>query len=415
MGRSAAAAGTGNGAEEMLHWDYSQLGDAAAGVMGHAAAIKRAERRASAAIIQTGRHLLAVKQALNHGQWQEWLAIEFSMSDRTARRMMAAAQRFGGKTDTVSALPPSVLYLLAGDSVPDAACDAVLDLAQGGAAITRVQAQAIVEVHRSAQPLIERASGLRQAPASPRLPISEFELTDICETVAVHFYGEQALATPLPYADMRAAADAKAGPYWDKLMLTLQYYELTPLRIASAIHLQVIQMMHERISTRARQANGQWQGPSDKKMLSDAAKQEEVAVPEDLAHWTLHSDGNGCYMLTENATGQTLQGKRLADLFAQARQIGKVQAGQPARKSAAGAHDMDARQLARERRRHRQELIAWLGRLQALRGSLARWAELTGRAAELAALDQKLDTLVTITKQTLAALASEEDPDSEAG
>ena len=109
----------------------------------------------------------------------------------------------------------------------------------------------------------------------------------------------------------------------------------------------------------------------------------------------------------ENATGRTVQGTRLADLFAQARQPEKAQA-EPRAGGAA------ARQLQRERRRHRLELRAWLDRLEALRGSLARWAELTGQGAELAALDEKLDALARTTQQTIAVLAGEDDTDSEA-
>ncbi len=279
-----------------------------------------------------------------------------------------------------------------------------------------VGTQATGRVRRTQTPDASRQQKRRAGWSAPapalRLPITEFELTDICETVAVHFYGERALATPVPYADMRAAADAKAGAYWEELMLTLQYYDLTPLRIASAIHLQVIQMMHERIAPRARQANGQWQEPGlgsgDNRLLSDTGEGKEVAVPEDLAHWTLESDGRGRYTLTENATGRTVQGARLADLFTQARQPGKAQALQP-------ASGVAARRLQSERRRHRLELRVWLERLEVLRGSLARWAELTGQGAELAALNEKLDALARTTQQTLAALAVEEDPDSEAG
>ncbi len=247
----------------------------------------------------------------------------------------------------------------------------------------------------AARPNGKHRHGQSAAAPAPKLPITEYELTDICETVAVHFYGERALATPAPYADMRAAADAQAGPYWEKLMLTIQYYDLTPLRIASAIHLQVMQMMHERIALRARRSNGQWQGPGDNGLLSDTGQKKEVAVPADLAHWTLESDGKGCYTLTDAATGRTVQGTRLADLFAQA-----------------SGEQVTGRRAEGERRRHQLELCAWLERLQTLRAGLARWAELTGQAAEFAALEERLDALAAATRQTLAALGSSTDADT---
>lgn len=131
-----------------LRWDYSQLGDAAGAVIEHAVEIKRSERRASEAIVEAGRHLIAVKQAISHGQWEDWLQTEFAMSDRTAQRMMAVARQFDGKTDTVSLLQPSVLYLLAGDSVPEPARETVIDLAKNGETVTKAQAQAVIDQHK---------------------------------------------------------------------------------------------------------------------------------------------------------------------------------------------------------------------------------------------------------------------------
>lgn len=96
-----------------LRWDYTQLGDAATKVMEHAIEIKRGERRANEAVIEAGRHLIAVRDALQHGQWMDWLQTEFAMSDRTARTMISIAERFDGKLETVSNLGQSVLGLLA--------------------------------------------------------------------------------------------------------------------------------------------------------------------------------------------------------------------------------------------------------------------------------------------------------------
>ena len=110
-----------------LVWDYAQAGDNAEAVIEHTVEIKRSERRASEAIIEAGKHLLAVKELLPHGAWESWLAAEFTMSDRTAQRMMAVATKFVAKSDTVSLLTPSVLYLLAGDSVPEEAREEVIE------------------------------------------------------------------------------------------------------------------------------------------------------------------------------------------------------------------------------------------------------------------------------------------------
>ena len=59
-------------------------------------------------IIEIGNELLAAKKEVGHGNWSAWLKKEFSWSDRTARRFMAVAERFG-KMDNVVRFQPSTL------------------------------------------------------------------------------------------------------------------------------------------------------------------------------------------------------------------------------------------------------------------------------------------------------------------
>ena len=120
---------TGNERAELqaaLRWDYTQLGDAAETVIEHTIEIKRNERRANEAVVEAGRHLIAVKASLDHGQWGDWLNTEFNMSDRTAQILMNIADRFEGKSEIISDLSVTVLGLLAAPSTPDAAVDAVI-------------------------------------------------------------------------------------------------------------------------------------------------------------------------------------------------------------------------------------------------------------------------------------------------
>lgn len=145
-----------------LAWDYTQAGDNAEAVIEHTVEIKRSERRASEAIIEAGKHLVAVKELLPHGAWESWLAAEFTMSDRTAQRMMAVATKFVAKSDTVSLLTPSVLYLLAGDSVPEEAREEVVRRSQAGETVTKAVAKAVIEEHRPAvqpKPLTQEQIG----------------------------------------------------------------------------------------------------------------------------------------------------------------------------------------------------------------------------------------------------------------
>lgn len=141
---------------QSLRWDYSQLGDAAAAVREHAVQIKVSERRANDAVIEAGRHLIAVRDTLQHGQWMDWLQTEFAMSDRTAQTLMSIANRFDGKSEIISDLSTTVLGLLAAPSVPDAAVDAVIDASANGK-VTVVTAKTIIQQHKPAKPA--RSSG----------------------------------------------------------------------------------------------------------------------------------------------------------------------------------------------------------------------------------------------------------------
>jgi len=83
-------------------------------------------------IIETGRDLLEVKGKLQHGQFEPWLAHEFNMTDRSARRFMQAATWAEGKSDTVSVLTPTTIYLLSAKSTPDVVQEQVVERIEKG-------------------------------------------------------------------------------------------------------------------------------------------------------------------------------------------------------------------------------------------------------------------------------------------
>jgi hypothetical protein len=144
---------------QALLWNYDQLGDAAETVITHAVEIKRHERRANESVIEAGRHLIAVKESLTHGQWGDWLATEFSMTDRTARTLISIAERFDGKSEIISDLNATVLGLLAAPSVPEAAVAAVIDASAQGA-VSVATAKTIIQQHKPAKLARTYASGL---------------------------------------------------------------------------------------------------------------------------------------------------------------------------------------------------------------------------------------------------------------
>ncbi len=83
-------------------------------------------------IIETGRDLIEVKAKLEHGQFERWLAQEFGMTDRTARRFMQAATWAEGKSDTVSVLTPTAVYLLSAQSTPEGVHEQVVERLEKG-------------------------------------------------------------------------------------------------------------------------------------------------------------------------------------------------------------------------------------------------------------------------------------------
>lgn len=85
-------------------------------------------------IILIGANLIEAKKALGHGRFSQWLAAEFGWTDRTARNYMRAAAMFEGKSETVSVLPPKVIYQLAAPAIPTAVREqAIRHLENGGA------------------------------------------------------------------------------------------------------------------------------------------------------------------------------------------------------------------------------------------------------------------------------------------
>jgi hypothetical protein len=74
------------------------------------AAAERIKARMKASVLETGRDLIAVKEQLEHGAFQEWLECEFGLTPRTAQNYMQAARVFGAKSEIVSHLPQTLTH-----------------------------------------------------------------------------------------------------------------------------------------------------------------------------------------------------------------------------------------------------------------------------------------------------------------
>lgn len=97
-----------------------------------AAHISSIQQRLVADIVEIGRTLQQVKEAVGHGNFLPWLRAEFNWTDRTAQNFMSVAERFGSNPNLVSNLPLKTVYSLAAPSVPDDVRSQIVERLKGG-------------------------------------------------------------------------------------------------------------------------------------------------------------------------------------------------------------------------------------------------------------------------------------------
>lgn len=153
-----------------LRFDYSGIdADYREEVQEAAIDIQASTRKAQENILTVGERLAEVKALLPHGQFTEWCRVEFGMEPRTAQRMMSVAERFGGKSDTVTLFSDSALYLLSAPSTPDIAVEvATREARSTGASPTKTRVQAIIREYSPPTDPTPPANGHRPPPAPPR-------------------------------------------------------------------------------------------------------------------------------------------------------------------------------------------------------------------------------------------------------
>lgn len=101
-------------------------------------------KRTAENIIQIGKNLQSVSDALPQGMFLPWLKSEFGMSQPIAYNFMQVAKRFDGKIINFINLPVSALYLLAAPKTSQEAVDEALERSQKEK-ITQALAKQIIE------------------------------------------------------------------------------------------------------------------------------------------------------------------------------------------------------------------------------------------------------------------------------
>lgn len=87
-----------------------QLGDGGLSLTDRVNRIRKLTGDTCRNMIEIGRHLIAAKAEVEHGNWSNWLKENFGWTDRTARNFMAVADRFGDMD--VADFKPSTLQAL---------------------------------------------------------------------------------------------------------------------------------------------------------------------------------------------------------------------------------------------------------------------------------------------------------------
>jgi hypothetical protein len=87
---------------------------------------ERIKTREVLTVIENGRGLIEVKEALGHGHFATWVKQAFrgAITIRAAQLWMNAAERYGDKSDIMSLLSDTVMMVLSAPSMPDG-CQAV--------------------------------------------------------------------------------------------------------------------------------------------------------------------------------------------------------------------------------------------------------------------------------------------------
>lgn len=122
-----------------------------------AASIRKRLRTTCRDAIEIGIDLLKAKKKLGHGRFLPWIKDNFGMSERTAERYVALAERLGSRSDTLSDLPLAILHTLAASSTPDAVIENVAMLKKDEPDATPVELRRFVN---------DRLRALKAGPSS---------------------------------------------------------------------------------------------------------------------------------------------------------------------------------------------------------------------------------------------------------
>lgn len=141
---SQITAGTNETTLAATPYDYSLLDAGGAEIARTAAKLIRLNmRKQIEAVIAVGQQLIAVKNALDHGQFGAWLKAETPFAETTAQNYMRVAEKIGPKSAMVADLPHKLVYQLASPLVPEETRQQIFARREAG---ERVEKEEITEI-----------------------------------------------------------------------------------------------------------------------------------------------------------------------------------------------------------------------------------------------------------------------------
>lgn len=156
-------------------FDYAALPDAARGTISlRTQEIRDRMGRAAQNIVEIGQRLIEVKGMIEHGQFGHWLEAEFSLSEASAKRMMAAAEWADEKLKTLKLsdlrIDPSAMYLLSSPSTPDEVQEQFIEQAAAGEPVKHAEVKAAVAAAKPPKSKSRNTTTKASAPAPAPKP-----------------------------------------------------------------------------------------------------------------------------------------------------------------------------------------------------------------------------------------------------
>lgn len=176
--------------------------------------IKSLIRLSTQTIVEIGCKLIEVKARLIHGQFGDWLKLEFDWSEPTAQRFMRVARKFKSVNLTDLPIVPSALYLLAANSIPEEARSEAIKRAATGESINYQKAKEIKDKYtRSESPDPNQEQVSKQVSLSSKSELTQrsqrsfWQTIDLIETSSIP-------TTDDINTDKKIASDLKSESWW---------------------------------------------------------------------------------------------------------------------------------------------------------------------------------------------------------